>query len=247
VAVLGHSLSGVNAYQYAGRHADLVTALIVEDIGAVVDSDWSFTTSLPRQAPSRDALASALGATAPYLEGSFRRSKDGRGLASRKSSVLVRYSHAVAHLRQRVPGLPWQVDGDPMAHRRGGREHHTTRLNLPSNGRSSGPLWERCRSYKIVGAHATLEAPDQSPLWSFQEQLLEATRGNDPESAARINNESLLNATARIRDQLAAESAAGNGGALHEPSVRFGAHPDVAVPAARNSAQSDPQPSAERQ
>jgi pimeloyl-ACP methyl ester carboxylesterase len=76
-AMLGHSLGGVNAYQYAGRHADQVTALIVEDIGAVVDCDWSFTTSLPRHAPSRDALASALGATAPYLECAFRRSKDG--------------------------------------------------------------------------------------------------------------------------------------------------------------------------
>jgi pimeloyl-ACP methyl ester carboxylesterase len=81
VAVLGHSLGGVNAYQYAGRHADRVTALIVEDIGAVVDCDWSFTTSLPRHAPSRHALASALGATAPYLECSFRRSKDGWGFS----------------------------------------------------------------------------------------------------------------------------------------------------------------------
>ncbi|MEH0937838.1 alpha/beta fold hydrolase [Micromonospora psammae] len=81
VAVLGHSLGGVNAYQYAGRHPDRVTALVVEDIGAVVDCDWSFTTSLPRQAPSRDALASALGAAAPYLECSFRRSQDGWGFS----------------------------------------------------------------------------------------------------------------------------------------------------------------------
>ncbi|MEU8153839.1 alpha/beta hydrolase [Micromonospora sp. NPDC048986] len=80
-AVLGHSLGGVNAYQYASRHADRVTALIVEDIGAVVDCDWSFTTSLPRQAASRHALASALGAAAPYLECSFRQSKDGWGFS----------------------------------------------------------------------------------------------------------------------------------------------------------------------
>jgi pimeloyl-ACP methyl ester carboxylesterase len=76
-AVLGHSLGGVNAYQYAARHADRVTALIVEDIGAVVDCDWSFTTSLPRHAPSRQALAAALGAAAPYLECAFRRSPQG--------------------------------------------------------------------------------------------------------------------------------------------------------------------------
>ncbi|MEU7850438.1 alpha/beta hydrolase [Micromonospora parva] len=80
-AVLGHSLGGVNAYQYASRHADRVTALIVEDIGAVVDCDWSFTTSLPRHASSRDELASALGAAAPYLECSFRESEDGWGFS----------------------------------------------------------------------------------------------------------------------------------------------------------------------
>lgn len=81
VAVLGHSLGGVNAYQFAARHADRVSALVVEDIGAVVDSDWSFTTRLPRWAPSRQALVSALGATAPYLECSFRRSQDGWGFS----------------------------------------------------------------------------------------------------------------------------------------------------------------------
>ncbi|MGA4726198.1 alpha/beta fold hydrolase [Micromonospora taraxaci] len=81
VPVLGHSLGGVNAYQYAGRHPDRVSALIVEDIGAVVDCDWSFTTRLPREAPSREALASALGTAAPYLECSFRQLKDGWGFS----------------------------------------------------------------------------------------------------------------------------------------------------------------------
>ncbi|WP_228973077.1 alpha/beta fold hydrolase [Streptomyces sp. DH12] len=81
VAVLGHSLGGVNAYQYAARQPDRVRALIVEDIGAVVDSDWSFTSRLPRRAPSRRELVAALGATAPYVECSFRRSEDGWGFS----------------------------------------------------------------------------------------------------------------------------------------------------------------------
>ncbi|MFD6327028.1 alpha/beta fold hydrolase [Streptomyces sp. NPDC058442] len=81
VAVLGHSLGGVNAYQYAARRPDRVRALIVEDIGAVVDSDWSFTLRLPRHAPSRQELATALGSTAPYLECSFRRSEGGWGFS----------------------------------------------------------------------------------------------------------------------------------------------------------------------
>ncbi|MEU8209289.1 alpha/beta hydrolase [Micromonospora sp. NPDC049044] len=79
--VLGHSLGGVNAYQYASRHADRVTALVVEDIGAVVDCDWSFTTTLPRRASSREALASVLGTAAPYLECSVRQSTDGWGFS----------------------------------------------------------------------------------------------------------------------------------------------------------------------
>jgi DNA-binding GntR family transcriptional regulator len=68
-------------------------------------------------------------------------------------------------------------------------------------------LWEQCRSYKILGARATLESEDTSPLWSFQARLLDAARSQDPDEAARANNESLLNATGRIRDQLAAAAA----------------------------------------
>nr|WP_184929618.1 alpha/beta hydrolase [Saccharothrix ecbatanensis] len=80
-AVLGHSLGGVNAYQYAARHPGQVTALIVEDIGAVVDCDWGFTLRLPRRAPTREALAAATGPAAPYLAGSFRRRRDGWGFS----------------------------------------------------------------------------------------------------------------------------------------------------------------------
>lgn len=81
VAVLGHSLGGVNAYQYAARQPDQVRALIVEDIGAVVDCDWSFTLRLPRHASSRQELVAALGSAAAYLECSFRRSEGGWGFS----------------------------------------------------------------------------------------------------------------------------------------------------------------------
>ncbi|MEV0505494.1 alpha/beta hydrolase [Streptomyces spectabilis] len=79
VAVLGHSMGGVNAYQYAARHADRVTSLIVEDVGAVVDADWSMATWLPLRQPSRQALMTGLGSVAPYLECAFRQSDDGWG------------------------------------------------------------------------------------------------------------------------------------------------------------------------
>jgi pimeloyl-ACP methyl ester carboxylesterase len=81
VALLGHSLGGVNAYQYAARHTDRVSALVVEDIGAVVASDWTFTERLTRGAPSRPELLTALGRLAPYLECAIRETADGWGFS----------------------------------------------------------------------------------------------------------------------------------------------------------------------
>ncbi|WP_171170008.1 alpha/beta fold hydrolase [Streptomyces sp. I05A-00742] len=81
VAVLGHSLGGVNAYQFAARHPDRVSKLIVEDIGAFIDLDSSFTMRLPSHARSREALVTALGTTAPYLECSFRQRGQGWGFS----------------------------------------------------------------------------------------------------------------------------------------------------------------------
>jgi esterase len=40
--IIGNSLGGVNAYQFAARHPQLVRALVIEDIGAVVEHDTSF-------------------------------------------------------------------------------------------------------------------------------------------------------------------------------------------------------------
>lgn len=72
VALLGHSLGGVNAYQFAARHPDRVTALIVEDIGAVCDIDLTFAKNLPDRAATRNELVEKLGQAAPYLERTFR-------------------------------------------------------------------------------------------------------------------------------------------------------------------------------
>ena len=36
MVVLGHSLGGVTAYQLAAQHPELVRALIIEDVGAVM-------------------------------------------------------------------------------------------------------------------------------------------------------------------------------------------------------------------
>ncbi|MFD9353646.1 alpha/beta fold hydrolase [Streptomyces sp. NPDC060031] len=79
--VLGHSLGGVNAYQLAARRPELVRAVVVEDIGAVVEDDLSFALGWPRRAASREALLAGTGSAAPFLAGSLREYADGWGTA----------------------------------------------------------------------------------------------------------------------------------------------------------------------
>ncbi|MBT2367009.1 alpha/beta hydrolase [Streptomyces sp. ISL-10] len=79
VVVLGHSLGGVNAYQLAARRPELVSALVVEDIGAEVDDDLSFCLSWPRRAPTRAALIEGLGESARHLGDAIREHSDGWG------------------------------------------------------------------------------------------------------------------------------------------------------------------------
>ncbi|MEU4729251.1 alpha/beta hydrolase [Streptomyces sp. NPDC023588] len=79
--VLGHSLGGVNAYQLAARRPDLVRAVVVEDIGAVVEDDLSFARQWPRRAATRAGFLAGVGSAAPHLAGSLREHADGWGTA----------------------------------------------------------------------------------------------------------------------------------------------------------------------
>ncbi|WP_105972504.1 GntR family transcriptional regulator [Streptomyces geranii] len=63
-------------------------------------------------------------------------------------------------------------------------------------------LWQHCRAYKIVGARASLDTPGDDSLWRYQEDLLKAAQSHDADAAAAISNESLANATDRIKAQL---------------------------------------------
>ncbi|MFE0700941.1 alpha/beta fold hydrolase [Streptomyces sp. NPDC058872] len=87
--VRGHSLGGVNAYQLAARHPNLVRALIIEDIGAEVDDDLSFCPSWPERAPSRTALIEELAGSARYLADAFREHHDGWGLAFQPQDMVA--------------------------------------------------------------------------------------------------------------------------------------------------------------
>lgn len=60
VTILGHSLGGVNAYQFAARYPELVHAVVVEDIGVELDHDISFVVKLPERSASLQELREAL-------------------------------------------------------------------------------------------------------------------------------------------------------------------------------------------
>jgi pimeloyl-ACP methyl ester carboxylesterase len=65
VLVLGHSLGGITAYQLAARHPELVRALVIEDVGAVmrnpeVEHPMLDVRGWPTRSPSLVALAEAI-------------------------------------------------------------------------------------------------------------------------------------------------------------------------------------------
>ena len=80
--LLGNSLGGVNAYQFAARHPEKVSGLIIEDIGAEVRDDLSFVLPWEGQYATREALAERVGPRfVPYLQDSFRETSAGWTLA----------------------------------------------------------------------------------------------------------------------------------------------------------------------
>jgi pimeloyl-ACP methyl ester carboxylesterase len=81
IPLVGHSLGAVTAYQLAAAQPERVSALVIEDIGAVVDSDLSFALGWPDRAVSRKALVAGLGRLAPHLTDAFRAYDDGWGMA----------------------------------------------------------------------------------------------------------------------------------------------------------------------
>lgn len=67
-------------------------------------------------------------------------------------------------------------------------------------------LWNRCRAYKIVGAQASIDSGDDEPLWKYQLDLVAAARDNNAAAAASVNDASLVDATNRIKEGLAAQA-----------------------------------------
>ena len=69
MAVLGHSLGGLNTFQLAARRPDLVQAMIIEEIGAVISgpSRLEFLLGAPYQAETREELIKGLGPAGPMF------------------------------------------------------------------------------------------------------------------------------------------------------------------------------------
>jgi len=82
VVLLGNSLGGINAVQFAARHSERVRTLIIEDIGVEVSTDISFVRAWAGTFPTREALAERVGPRfLPYLDDSFRVTPEGWRLA----------------------------------------------------------------------------------------------------------------------------------------------------------------------
>jgi esterase len=87
--LLGNSLGGVNAYQFAARHPEKVRGLIIEDIGAEVRDDLSFVLAWEGRFATREALAERVGARfLPYLQDSFRETPEGWSLAFNPRDIV---------------------------------------------------------------------------------------------------------------------------------------------------------------
>jgi pimeloyl-ACP methyl ester carboxylesterase len=86
---LGHSLGGVNAYQFAVRHPERVDGLVIEDIGAEVTTGLEFCLPWAGTYPTEQALADRLGERfADYFRASFRRVDGGWTLAFEPAEMV---------------------------------------------------------------------------------------------------------------------------------------------------------------
>ncbi len=109
--LLGNSLGGVNAYQFAAWNPERVTALIIEDIGPSPNADASFVMAWEGTFPSREALNIHVGQRfAPYLQNSIRSTSNGWRLAFEpremvESQMRLNGDHWADWLASRCPAL----------------------------------------------------------------------------------------------------------------------------------------------
>ena len=93
--LLGNSLGGVNAYQFAARHAQRVRALVIEDMDVVVSDDIASSLAWAGEFPTKEALEARIGPRlSPYLEESFRQTPSGAWqLAFDPAEMVISQQH----------------------------------------------------------------------------------------------------------------------------------------------------------
>ncbi len=80
--LLGNSLGGANAYQFASAWPECVSAMIIEDIGVVITDDITFCLAWSGMFKTYEELAKKIGPRfLPYLKESIRQGESGWHLA----------------------------------------------------------------------------------------------------------------------------------------------------------------------
>ncbi len=144
--LLGNSLGGVNAYQFAARNPGRVQALIIEDIGTRITESTDFVAQWAGTFPSREALAERIGPRlAPYLSDSFRETPQGFKLAFEPSEMIesqrfINGDH----------GADWVASDCPALVIRG----RDSRLTTPAALAQMAAARPRTRFVELEGGHA---------------------------------------------------------------------------------------------
>ncbi|HEX4165234.1 MAG TPA: alpha/beta hydrolase [Bryobacteraceae bacterium] len=88
--LLGNSLGGVNAYQFAARHPERVLALVIEDIGVEIAGDLPPMSGWAGMFATRRELDDQVGLRmVPYLRASYRQTTGGWKLAFEPSDMIL--------------------------------------------------------------------------------------------------------------------------------------------------------------